>query len=95
MFDRLLTAQREVTGGSAKYDAVLLVDGHFTVSSQVIETALWKTRKHRNNPYLKTYHGGYSSKWPTVQIIRVNHSNKTEVAFKAKLMLALFLPRHN
>lgn len=36
----LLTTQREVHSGRSKYDAVLLVDSYFTVSSQIIETTL-------------------------------------------------------
>lgn len=41
----VLTTHREVHSGSTKYDAVLLVDGYLTVSSQIIETALRNTNK--------------------------------------------------
>lgn len=46
VLNKLLTTHREVHGGSAKYDAVLLVDGYLAVSSQIIETALKNTNKH-------------------------------------------------
>lgn len=46
LLHKLLTTQREVHSGSTKYDAVLLVDGYLTVSSQIIETALGDTNKH-------------------------------------------------
>lgn len=38
------TAQREVHAGGPEYNAVLLIDGHFTVGSQVVETALTDTQ---------------------------------------------------
>lgn len=43
---KLLTTHGEVHRGGTEYDAVLLVDGYLTVSSQIIKTALRNTKKH-------------------------------------------------
>lgn len=43
---KLLTTHGEVHCGGTEYDAVLLVDGYLTVSSQIIKTALRNTKKH-------------------------------------------------
>lgn len=37
---KILTTQREIQGGGPKHHAVLLVDGHLPVSTQVVKTAL-------------------------------------------------------
>lgn len=45
MLYKLRTTHGEVHSRSTKYDAVLLVDGHLTISSQVIKTALRNRNK--------------------------------------------------
>lgn len=73
---KLLTTHREVHSGSPKYDAVLLVDGYLTVSSQIIETAL-RTPINNNTDTDRTHNGHLTIEGT----ITVYHSNRSGFGF--------------